>query len=179
MREPSSPAAIFASSTICAPRLSACARISCACWRASFSMSAVFTAACSRSCLPRSAAARPSAMCFWRASIARDRCGHTNFAVNQMKIAKVAACANKVKLMFMTACAQNERSANDCEQRVAEREQHREADADDERRVDETQQQKHLGLQRRNELGLARAGFQKLAAHDADADTRAGGAEAD
>jgi competence protein ComEC len=62
-------------------------------------------------CLPRSAAARPSAMCFCRASIARERCGQTNFAVNQIKIAKVAACANSVKLMFMASCRRIRRRA--------------------------------------------------------------------
>jgi hypothetical protein len=41
-------------------------------------------------------------MCFWRSSIARAMYGHTNLAVNQMKMANVAACANNVRLMFIT-----------------------------------------------------------------------------
>ena len=109
------------------------------------------------------------------------RGGQTNFAVNQMKIAKVAACAISVRLMFITPVrsALANVTADDGEQRIAEREQHRQTDADDERRVDQAEQQEHLGLQRRDQLGLARAGFEKAAAHDADADTRAGGAQAD
>src|SRR6476661_5584381 len=106
--------------------------MSCACCRASRSMSAVRTAACSRSCLPRSAAARPSAICFWRASIARDKCGHTNFAVNQMNIANERAWAKSVRLIFMAFRARSELAADDREQWIAESEEHRETDADDE-----------------------------------------------
>ena len=35
-------------------------------------------------------------MFFWRSSIAAISGGQTNFAVNQMKIAKTSACANSV-----------------------------------------------------------------------------------
>ena len=40
-------------------------------------------------------------------------------------------------------------------------------------------QQEHLGLQPVHQLRLARRGFEELAAHDADADARADGAQAD
>jgi hypothetical protein len=65
---------------------SAAATSSCARARASrISASVCFCASASEE-RPRSASARPSAICFWRVSIARMSGGHTNFTdVNQMK----------------------------------------------------------------------------------------------
>ncbi len=42
-------------------------------------------------------------MVFCRVSMASSKGGQTNFAVNQMKIAKVMACAIRVRLMFICA----------------------------------------------------------------------------
>src|SRR4029450_13227511 len=110
---------------------------------ASASISATRFSAAARACRPCSPAARPSAICFCRVSIARIRCGHTNFDVNQMNAANATACITSVKLMFMAA-PWRWRGGGSCrllepgrDQRVAEREQHREADADDEGRVDQ------------------------------------------
>src|SRR5204863_5567697 len=97
---------------------------------------------------PRSASARPSAICFWRDSMARTSGGQMNFTQNQMNAAKVIACAISVRLKFMLRPF---RGLSDLrEQRVGEREEHREADADDERRVDQAEQQENLGLQLRH-----------------------------
>ncbi len=148
-------------------------------------MSAMRFSAMARLCRPCSPAARPSAICFWRVSMARIRCGHTNFDVNQMNAANATACITSVKLMFMAAPWQLDDGrrtrylSRGEDQRIAEREQHREADADDERRVDQAEQQEHLRLQLRHQLRLARGAFEKPRTHDADADARAERAEAD
>jgi hypothetical protein len=47
------------------------------------------------------AAAKPSAISFWRASIAFNSGGQTNFTVNQINTANAIACAISVKLMFI------------------------------------------------------------------------------
>ena len=80
IRSPSAFAWPFASSTSSAARLSAWLRMSWARWRASRTTSSARLDASSRSCLPRSAAASPSAICFWRVSIARSSGGQTNLA---------------------------------------------------------------------------------------------------
>src|SRR5262249_52757592 len=156
-------AAFLASSTTAAPRFSACEMISLACSRARCSSSPARFAASSRSCLPRSAAARPSAICFWRASMAFSSGGHTNFSVNPMNSRKAMPCAIIVKFRFIFLSPSREKQlallGDDGEERVAEREQHGETDADDEGRVDQAQQQEHLGLQRRDHFRLARGAF--------------------
>src|SRR5215217_6807765 len=86
---------------------------------------------------PCSAAARPSAMVFWRASMARSMCGHTNFTVNQMNAANVIAWATSVRLRFMLLPPA--RLAECGGQRVGESEEHRDAQADDERGVDQAE----------------------------------------
>src|SRR3954469_14741407 len=176
-RLPSSLAALRASSIICADRFSACAMISWARLRASLMATSACLAEVSRERLPASAAASPSAMVFWRASIARSIGGHTNLTVNQMNAANVIAWATSDRLRFMLPPAA--RLAERSGERVGEREEHRDAQADDERRVDETEQQEHLALQRVGEFRLARRRFQEAAAHDAHADARAGGAQTD
>ena len=104
-------------------------------------------------------------MVFCRASIARINGGQMNFAVNQMNSAKVTACMNRVRLMFMrgrpSRIARRVVAPNCGEQRVGEREQHREADADDERGVDQAEQQEHLGLQHRVSSGWRAAPSRK------------------
>ena len=47
------------------------------------------------------AAAKPSAISFWRVSIAFNSGGQTNFTVNQINTANAIACAISVKLMFI------------------------------------------------------------------------------
>ncbi len=54
-----------------------------------------------------SPAASPSAMVFWRPSMARSMGGQMNFTVNQMKLAKTIACATSVKLRFMPPSRRN------------------------------------------------------------------------
>src|SRR5688572_3055467 len=102
-----------------------------------------------------------------------------NFAVIQMNTANVTACANNVRLMFMTPRPSEPSGSYDGKQRIRDREPHRETYADDERRVDQAEQQENLGLQRGDQFGLARAGLEEAAAHDADADAGSGGAEPD
>src|SRR5712671_297894 len=176
-RLPSSLAAARASSTSCAPRSSACARISVARLRASLMATSACRVDCSSVRRPWSAAASPSAMVFCRVSMARDMYGQTNLAVNQMKLANTSAWATSVKLRFMLPSA--ERSAECGGERIGEGEEHRDPQTDDERSVDQAEQQEHLTLQRIGELGLARRGFEEAAAHDADADARPGGAQSD
>src|SRR6478609_4896534 len=65
------------------------------------------------------------------------------------------------------------------QERVGGGEPQRDTRADDERRVDQAGQQEHLGLQFVHQLGLASGGFEVLAAHDADADAGADGAQTD
>src|SRR5690349_2949880 len=101
MRSASARAAAFASSSICASRFSAEAMISPTRPRALASSSPARLPAASSSCFPRSPAARPSAIVFWRCSIARIRGGQMNLTQNQMKSAKARACAISVKLRFM------------------------------------------------------------------------------
>src|SRR5437773_6961478 len=103
MRSASALAAAFASSSICASRFSAEPMISPTRSRASASSSCARLPAASRSRLPCSPAARPSAICFWRRSIARISGGQMNLTVNQMKSAKARACAIRVKLRFIPA----------------------------------------------------------------------------
>src|SRR5690242_13555141 len=101
MRSASARAAAFASSSICASRFSAEAMISPTRSRALASSSPARLPAASSSCFPRSPAARPSAIVFWRCSIARISGGQMNLTQNQMKSAKARACAIRVKLRFM------------------------------------------------------------------------------
>src|SRR5712692_6602037 len=101
MRSASAFAAAFASSSICASRFSAEPMISPTRSRALASSSCARLPAASSSCRPRSPAASPSAICFWRSSILRIRYGQMNLTVNQMKSAKLSACAIKVRLKFM------------------------------------------------------------------------------
>src|SRR6185295_10280118 len=117
----------------------------------------------SRSGLPRSPAASPSAVGFWRCSIARSVCGQISLTVNQMKAAKTMACANSVRLMFMRSLLREPGPSRTQlrEQRVAGGEPEREADADDEGGVDQAEQQEHFRLQRVGELRLARGRFQE------------------
>src|SRR5436309_11107758 len=103
MRSASALAAAFASSSICASRFSAEPMISPTRSRASASSSCARLPAASRSRLPCSPAARPSAICFWRRSIARIGGGQMNLTVDQMKSAKARACAIRVKLRFIPA----------------------------------------------------------------------------
>src|SRR5262245_50280647 len=105
-------------------------------------------------------------------------CGHTNFTVNQMNAAKTTACATSVKLRFMLPSPRYG-SAECGREWVGESEEHRDAQADDEGRVNQAEQQEHLALQRVGELGLARGGLEEAAAHDAHANARPRGAEAD
>src|SRR5262245_29786978 len=185
MRSPSVLATSFASSTICAPRRSACAMISWTWSLASAIISLVRFAAASRSSRPRSAAARPSAMVFCRASMARVSGGQIKRAQNQMKAANVTACASSVTLMMIALPlpgmlpARLASPAETCEERIASRKPQRQTDTDDERRVDQAEQEEHLRLQLRHELRLARSAFQEAAAHDADADAGASRAQAD
>src|SRR5687768_3909778 len=182
-RSPSALAVARASSITCAARFSACAMISVARSRPCLTDSSAWRVESSSDLRPCSAAASPSAMVFCRCSIARRRCGHTIFTVNQMKARNTAASANKVKLRLMAytldglPCRLN--SAERRGERVGEREEHRDAQADDEGGVDQAEQQEYLALQRVGELGLARGGLQEAAAHDAHADAGAGGAQAD
>src|SRR4051812_5458519 len=179
-RLPSSLATLRASSMICAARLSACARISVDRARASWIVCSACRLEDSNDFLPCSPAARPSAMVFWRSSMARRSGGHTNLTVNQMNAAKTIACAKSVKLMFMLPLRRlRNRSAEPRQQGVARGEPQRKAHADDEGRVDQAEEQENLALQRVSELGLARSGFEKAAAHDADADAGAKRAQAD
>src|ERR1700728_1976605 len=71
------------------------------------------------------------------------------------------------------------RSATLGKQRIGGSKIQRQADADQERRVDQADQQEHALLQHGCEFRLARRGFEEFRAHDADADTGAGGAQAD
>ena len=73
---------------------------------ASTIISAIFFSVLARLCRPCSPAARPSAICFWRVSIARISGGHTNLAVNQMNAANAAACMKSVRLISMAALRQ-------------------------------------------------------------------------
>src|SRR4051812_4810400 len=178
-RLPSSLATLRASSMICAARLSACARISVDRARASWTVFSACRLEVSSDFLPCSPAARPSAIVFWRSSIARRSGGQTNLTVNQMNAAKTIACAKSVKLMFMLRLRRfPNRSAESRQQRVARGEPQRKAHADDEGRVDQAEEQEHLALQRVGELGLARGGFEEAAAHDAHADAGARGPKA-
>src|SRR3954465_7206724 len=176
-RLPSSLAEVLASSIICATRFSAWEMISAARPRARLISASACLLEVSSERLPISAAARPSAMVFWRASMARSIGGQTNFTVNQMNAANVIACATIEKFRFMLPPAG--RSAERGGQRVGEGEEHRDAQTDDERSVDQAEQQEHLALQRVGELGLARGGLEEAAAHDTYADAGARGAEAD
>src|SRR5437867_3516070 len=151
---------------------------------ASVSISATRFSAFARLCRPSSPAASPSAICFWRFSIARIRGGQMNLAVNQMNTPKATACISSVRLMFINCSlaqvwGRDELLEADRNQWVAEGKQHREAHANDERGINQTQQQEHLGLQRRNHLRLARSALEEARAHDADADTSAERAQAD
>ena len=58
---------------------------------------------CASSLRPCSPAARPSAICFWRVSMARISGGQMKRAQNQMKAANATACMISVRLKFM-AC---------------------------------------------------------------------------
>jgi hypothetical protein len=70
---------------------------------ASVSISTIRFSVAARLCLPASPAASPSAICFWRFSMAPISGGHMNLAVNQMKAANATACMTSVKLMSMAA----------------------------------------------------------------------------
>src|SRR5581483_4295626 len=64
-------------------------------------------------------------------------------------------------------------------ERIRVREEHRKSHTDQACGVDEAHRPEHLGLQDRNQLGLPSARLDELRGHDADADTGAGGAQAD
>src|SRR2546428_6272209 len=177
-RLPSSFVALFASSIICGVRLSACPMISAARSRALRISSSAWRVDSSSARCPCSAAARPSAMVFCRVSMARSMYGQTNFDVNQIKAAKVMACATSVRLMFMLP-SRGIALAESRGERVGERKEHGDAQADDKRGVDQAEQQEHLALQRVRELGLARRRLETAAAHDAHADAGPRGAESD
>src|SRR5258706_21567 len=188
MRSASAFAAAFASSIICASRLSAEAMTSPTRSRAFASSSCARLPASSSSRLPCSPAARPSAICFWRCSIARISGGQMNLTVNQMNSAKASACAIRVRVRFMCgswrsrpapASGSRHLAAQRAEQRVGEREEHADPEADDERGVDQAEQQEHLGLQRRDHLRLARRALEEAAAHDAHAHAGAERAQPD
>src|SRR5215471_13922113 len=149
---------------------------------ASATMSAMRFSAFARLCRPSSPAAIPSAICFWRVSIARMSGGQTNFAVNRMNAKNATACMRRVKLMFIAASGRGVPPVRllhcKCaQQRIRDREPKREPDADDERRVDEAEQQEDLGLQLRHQLGLPGGAFEEARAHDAHADAGAERAE--
>src|SRR2546422_755717 len=175
---PSSFAVVLASSIIWVTRFSAWETISAARSRAPRISSSACRVETSSDLRPCSAAARPSAMVFCRVSIARSMYGQTNFAVNQIKAAKVMACATSVRLMFILP-SRGIALAESCGERVGERKEHGDAQADDERGVDQAEQQEYLALQRVRELGLARRRLEKAAAHDAHADAGPRGAESD
>src|SRR6267378_5021814 len=177
MRSASALAAAFASSSICASRFSAEPMISPTRSRAFSSSSCARLPAASRSRRPWSPAARPSAICFWRCSIARISGGQMNLTVNQMNSAKARACAIRVRLMFIGSRAGL--AAQRAEQRVGEREEHADPEADDERGVDQPEEQEHLDLQRRDHFRLARRALEEAAAHDADAHAGAQRAQPD
>ena len=101
MRSASVFAFCLASSIISLALFSACETISDDFSFAPSKTSVVFFSAISREALPSLAAAKPSAISFCLFSIAFKRGGQTNLTVNQIKIAKVSACAIKVKWMFI------------------------------------------------------------------------------
>src|SRR2546425_10911294 len=177
-RLPSSFAVVFASSIIWVTRFSAWETISAARSRAPRISSSACRVETSSDLRPCSAAARPSATVLCRVSIARSMYGQTNFVVNQIKAAKVMACATSVRLMFILP-SRGIALAESRGERVGERKEHGDAQADDKRGVDQAKQQEHLGLKRVGELGLARRRLEEAAAHDADTDACARGAEPD
>src|SRR5438552_3910394 len=187
MRLASASASVRARSTASLFSFSPCATISVARALASLNISAMRFSALTRLWRPSSPAASPSAICFWRVSIARISGGQTNFAVNRMKAKNATACINNVRLMFMTGPLFPLLQSRICarlfqprwNERIAEREEHRDTQADNERRVDQAEEQEHFCLQRRNHFRLPRGPFEKARAHDADADARAERTQAD
>src|SRR5437867_8669116 len=184
MRWASARASAFACSMASLLSFSPCATMSEARDLASVRISATRFSAFARLCRPSSPAARPSAICFWRFSIARISGGQMNLAVNQMNTPKATACISSVRLMFITApSGRNRRSGGLLEsggnERITERKQHRQTHADDERGVDQAEQQEYLGLQRGDHLWLPRCSLEEARAHDAHADARAECSQAD
>src|SRR5258706_4809604 len=179
-RSPSVLACAFDSSTRWAAVFSAAATSSCARPRASRTITSVCFCASASEERPRSASASPSAICFWRVSIARISGGQIHLRVARMKVTNTATSANIVKFRFMKrSLSGGGRLDESRDQRVGEREKHREADADDERSVDQAEKQENLGLELGHELRLSRGAFEEAAAHDAHAHACAERAQAD
>src|SRR5690606_15436864 len=104
--------------------------------------------------------------------------GHTNLAVNHQSAAKTTICTSSVALIFTLGYSRDKVELSALE-RVGEGEHHGDTDADQEGRVDQAGEQEHLGLQLVHQFRLAGSAFDVLAAHVADADTRAHCAQAD
>jgi hypothetical protein len=134
---------------------------------------------------PLFARRQPSAICFWRASIAPSSGGQTNRTVNQMKSANATACAINEKLMFMSTSSRGD--ARSRPRYFGITASSGLANANIIARPTPMMNEASIRPSSRNtfacsefgELGLARSGFEEAAAHDADADAGACRADPD
>jgi hypothetical protein len=141
----------------------------------------LFLGDAARSLFALSAAESPSAIFFARSSSAFTMGGHTNFIVTHARMKNTTSWATRVAFRFtvIAPLVRLDRETRLLDERVGERVHHGDTGSDQERSVDQTGQQEHLGLQGVHQFGLAGRRLEEAAAHDANADTGAGGAQTD